>query len=81
MWPFCRSKKMRKGDIVLYVCHFDADPTDGPPNVCPAMITQVNESGTLDLVVFFLNGQFYKQSCEQGTAADDANRGKWIPRD
>lgn len=71
---------MNKGDIVLYVAHFDADPSDGSPNICPALVTQVNASGSLDLRVFFLNGDFSKQSVEQGTAPDEANRGKWIPK-
>lgn len=65
---------MKKGDVVLYVDKFDADESDGSPNVSPAIVTEVNKDGTLDLAVFFLNGLFYKNNAKEGLPEE---RGTW----
>lgn len=67
MWPFCKRRKVMsdKGSMVLYVAEFDAD-TSYSPNIGPAIVTKVNADGTLDLVVFVLNGMFYKEGVKQG---------------
>lgn len=67
-----------KGDIVLYTDMFDADTSESP-NINPAIVVKVNESdGSLDLVVFFINGSFYKADVQKGSPI---TRGTWHPRD
>lgn len=66
----------QKGDIVLYVCEFDADPSYSP-NVGPAIVTKVNDDGSLDLAVSVMNGQFFKLNIQKGEAT---MRETWHPK-
>lgn len=56
---------MKQGDMVIYVCEFDADDSYSP-NLAPGIVTKVNNDGTLDLMVFFMNGSFMKLNCKEG---------------
>lgn len=67
-----------KGDVVLYVCLFDADESESP-NINPATVTKVQADGTLDLVVHSINGTYFKEGAKK--SSDKSERGTWHPKD
>lgn len=67
-------EKMKKGDVVLFVCHFDSD-TEETPNINPATVTKVQRDGSLDLVVHSINGVYFKAGVNGSD--DKTARGTW----
>jgi hypothetical protein len=71
---------VKVGSVVSYVMEWDSD-TSYSPNIGPAIVTKINDDGmsgvgnTLDLVVFAMNGMFYKFSAKEG---DPKTRMTWF---
>lgn len=63
-----------KGDVVLYVCLFDADTSESP-NINPATVTKIQSDGSVDLVVHSINGTYFKEGAKK--SEDKTARGTW----
>lgn len=62
----------QKGSWVLYTVKIDTDPTE-TPNIWPAVITKINETGA-DLQVLHSVGGFQMQDVKEGQPGE---RGTW----
>lgn len=72
------SKPASIGDIVHYTNLGDRDGKY-PPTVQAAIITGINDDGTVALHVFYKTGQFDLECCAgtDAIAGTEAARGKW----
>jgi len=66
----------KQGDIVIYIMEVDTDDSYSP-NTGPAIVTKVNGDFSLDLMVFSMNGSFFKQGVKKG---DSVTRETWYPK-
>jgi hypothetical protein len=67
-------KKTQISEPVVYVQKVDSSPDQEIPNTNAAIITQVHDEDTVDLVVFHSNGSYHLQKVRKGSSQE---RGTW----